>query len=189
MSATRKRFRQLKDEDAGLGRKLLHGAHFTDDAKQYWESDLDAISQFASWAVLQPDAGPKYPHHCPKTCVLAASLLAGLLRAEVMKPCALPEAYAVLSAFGVRVSLTGLSVSGVASSVLNQMVVLLISGVTSLLSLVTWIAPMLRSIRNILARPLPLKPGVISITVWLTMRRGSPMKCAHIDSGNCIQPL
>lgn len=38
-------------------------------------------------------------------------------------------------------------------------------------------------------RPLPLKLGVISITVWLTMRRGSPMKCAHIDSGNCIQPL
>ena len=43
---TRKWIRTLSPEDAGLGRKLLNGAHFTQEAAQHWQTPGEDLCQF-----------------------------------------------------------------------------------------------------------------------------------------------
>ena len=46
MHGTRQWLRSLTAEDAGLGRKMLNGAHFTNEAAQYWQTPGDDLYQF-----------------------------------------------------------------------------------------------------------------------------------------------
>lgn len=46
MHGTRQWLRSLTAEDAGLGRKMLNGAHFINEAAQHWQTPGDDVCQF-----------------------------------------------------------------------------------------------------------------------------------------------